>query len=512
MQLLVYFTNLTMKRKHILLLLFACLMTTYSCHDKLFDFDIQHIEADGDWGIPLFNGSFSVGELLDRLDSVRYLQVGEDGTLLFRVDEEIKNVVSLKDMLHIGDQTFDKTSAFKVPHLPDFGISGATRFSLNTQDFFLKRVEFKTGTLSLYFNIEESFPYSAELSSENILDGQGNPIVLHLSDLQQQQIIDLSNCIMETDAAGFVSFSASVLVGNSIPLDTIHYSCHVETRNITIKNVVGMFRAIPFALDESAPIDIPQDLIQLDQVGVNNIHVRLFSRNNLCAINGILDELSFVRANGTIAPLLPAHIPFNSPLSSEYILAAETHIPSVSFTSDVDSLRLKCHLTLNPNGFSAGDISINENTALDLKINAEIPTNISIDNAIFKDTMDNALHHLADTLDFVTIESLLLRIAFTNALPVDLIPYIAFYNSETGEVYVPDLNGLQIHGSYDGQPVVQQAYLVEIRKENIATISAADKMILKFTANTQGHGVTVNSSQFIKANIGARIKYSSFNL
>lgn len=178
----------------------------------------------------------------------------------------------------------------------------------------------------------------------------------------------------------------------------------------------------------------------------------------------------------------------------------------------MDSLRLKCHLTLNPNGFSAGDISISENTALDLKINAEIPTNISIDNAIFKDTMDNALHHLADTLDFVTIESLLLRIAFTNALPVDLIPYIAFYNSETGEVYVPDLNGLQIHGSYDGLPVVQQAYYVEIRKEEIPIISAADKMILKFTANTQGHNITVNSSQFIKANIGARIQYSSFNL
>lgn len=501
-----------MKRKHILLLLFVCLMTTYSCHDKLFDFDIQHIEADGDWGIPLFNGSISVGELLDRLDSVRYLQVGEDGTLKFIVEEEIRNVVSIKDMLQIDDQTFDKTSAFKVPHLPDFGISGVTRFSLNTQDFLLKRVEVKTGTLSLNFSIEESFPYSADLSSENILDGQGNPIVLHLSDLQQQQTIDLSNCVLETDAAGFVNFAASILVGNSIPLDTIHYSCHVEARDITLKSVLGMFRAIPFALDESAPVDIPQNLIQLTQVGVHDIHVKLFSRNNLCAINGILDELSFVRANGTIAPLLPAHIPFNSPLSSEYILAAETHIPSVSFTSDVDSLRLKCHLTLNPNGFSAGDISINENTALDLKINAEIPTNISIDNAIYKDTMDNALHHLADTLDFVTIESLILRIAFTNALPVDLIPYIAFYNSETGEVYVPDLNGLQIHGSYDGLPVVQQAYYVEIRKEEIPIISAADKMILKFTANTQGHNITVNSSQFIKANIGARIQYSSFNL
>ncbi|MBO7648380.1 MAG: hypothetical protein J6S48_03365, partial [Bacteroidales bacterium] len=70
-------------------------MTTYSCHDKLFNFDIQHIEADGDWGIPLFNGSISVGELLDRLDSVRYLQVGEDGTLKFIVEEEIRNVVSI---------------------------------------------------------------------------------------------------------------------------------------------------------------------------------------------------------------------------------------------------------------------------------------------------------------------------------------------------------------------------------------------------------------------------------
>lgn len=512
MQFLVYHTNLMMKRKYILLLLFVFLTATYSCHDKLFDFDIQHIEADGDWGIPLFNGSISVGDILDRLDSVRYLQVGEDGTLIFLVEEEIKNVVSIKDMLHIDDQTFDKTSAFKVPHLPDFGISGVTQFSLNTQDFFLKRVEVKTGTLSIYFNIEESFPYSADLTSDNILDGNGNPIMLHLSDLQQEQTIDLSHYVLETDAAGFINFAASVLVGNSIPLDTIHYSCHVETRNITLKSVLGLFRAIPFALDESAPIDIPQDLIQLDQVGVNNIHVRLFSRNNLCAINGTFNELSFVKKSGAIVPLLPAPVPFNSPLSTEYVLAAETHVSSVSYTSDVDSVRFRCNLTLNPNGFSAGDISINENTALDLKINAEIPTNISIDNAIFKDTMDNALHHLADTLDFVTIESLLLRIAFTNALPVDLIPYIAFYNSETGEVYVPDLNGLQIHGSYDGQPVVQQAYLVEIRKENIATISAADKMILKFTANTQGHGVTVNSSQFIKANIGARIKYSSFNL
>ena len=87
-----------MKCKFILSLLLAIALCCNSCKDNLFDFDLHHAEADGEWGLPVFNGTISLDRLLSKMDSIQYIQTGADGVLKIVFDQEVENVVSLSQI------------------------------------------------------------------------------------------------------------------------------------------------------------------------------------------------------------------------------------------------------------------------------------------------------------------------------------------------------------------------------------------------------------------------------
>lgn len=483
-----------------------------ACKDKLFDFNLNNIEANGEWGIPVFNGSISVEDLFQHLDSTNIIQIGSDGSLKFIFEHDMENAVLLKDVVKFEDQHIDTSGVETVTHLPDFDFSQIIQFSLNNEDFVLKSCHVKSGLLTINFNINNgSFAYTADLTTDQILDANDNPVTLHFSSTQQQQVINLSEYSIWPTFSGDIQFHTHMVIPSVTGLEQVSYECHISLQNFDIHDVVCQFKAISNEFDAKNELSFDFDKLKFNNFQLNNAVASVYARNSICTIDGSIDQLYLFGRNGAYSPLIQSVLNFSIPISpNQYTHILDVNIPIINYTSNIDSLGIHSLLNVNPNGFSAGDISLSENSKLDLKLKTEFPVNISIDNAVYTDTVDNGLYQQFDFNTAQSIEEFTLRIAYTNAFPFDLIPSIKFLNSSTGQTF--PLEMVVLHGCYNGIPYQQEPVYHVLNNSNVQEINNADKIIVNFKLNTQGNTVEIKDSQFIRLNMGAKVKYSNINL
>ena len=503
-----------MKFKYFLNILIIMMALVFnSCKNNPFDFNIQNIEADGEWGLPVYNGTLNIGDLLNNLDSVNKMSFGEDGKLIFSFENEVKNIISLRNLFRINDQQIDTSGTVVISHLPNLDVTQVIQFNLNTQDFQIQQAVLNSGQLSLNFNITNaSFNYTTDLITGNILDAQGDSVSFHFDNSTSTASQSLANCTVLPNADGTVLFSARVIISNASENEQFQYNCHIELSDFSIYSVRGRVRPIAHHMEAVKPFNFHFNGIDFNTIQLNNAKTTIYGQNSICRVDGNLTDFRLFSHNGSIVPLVSNPINFIAAVSPyQYSYIHEIHLSPLMYTPDIDSLGIICDFNVNPLGFDAGDISIDENSVLNLKFKTELPANISIDNAVYKDTMANALYQTLDASTVQSIETLTLRIAYSNALPFDLIPDIEFWNTHSGEKYRLNLNNAQIHGGYNDIPFQQQPLYIELNGQDAQKIVNADKIIMNFRLNTQGNTVEIKSSQYINTSIGAKIKYSNIN-
>ena len=70
----------------------------------------------------------------------------------------------------------------------------------------------------------------------------------------------------------------------------------------------------------------------------------------------------------------------------------------------------------------------------------------------------------------------------------------------------------ELHGCYNGIPYQGEPTYYEINPTTTHEIVNADKIIVSFKLNTQGHTVEIKDSQYLRLNMGAKVQYSNINL
>lgn len=502
-----------MKRHHLLLyiILMFSVFSLSSCHDNLFSHD--HIDADGEWGIPIINKKIGLDQLLDRMDSVQYLQAGDNGVFKIIIEREANELVSMGHIFEIQDKTYDSTGVVYIDTLPTFQVTELLPINLSSEDVLVKSATIKSGILTLSFNITSAnFDYTAILTSENITDMSGNPIQLSFSNTQHQQSINLSNHKIMPNAMGTLIIGATITVSADVPVYQISYECHSSLTNFVIQSLTAQFSPFEVELDQTVGFSLPLNKFQFDHIQFNNAKASLFSKNSLCTIGGSLNELSLQGEQSGTHPLISSPVSLLSPLSAnQYVQVAETNLQPITFNRDINALKLRGNLNVNPDGFAAGDINVDEYSSLSLKIKTEIPTNLSVDNAVYHDTLESSLYEAFNVIASQSIEKITIRIALTNAFPFDLTPTIEFLNTKNGEKYQLNLNNVQIHGSYNGVPYVNEPIYIEFTNENAQKILQSDKVIFNFHITTNGNTVEITDSQYVNIAMGAKVSYSTIN-
>lgn len=505
-----------------ILIFISLLVLCTSCKDNLFNFDIHHVEADGEWGIPVYNDAIHVDKLLNKLDSVKFLQVGDDGTLIFVMNAELDKLLSVKNVIKFPEKSFEKSGTIPITFSKNIqlNIPQLITANLNTDEYFLKSVTLNSGQITISFDITSlQIPYTATISAGNILNEYGDSLSITLNNNQTTSTIDLNKFTLRTGENGDIVFSAklNIDISNLNPsviatLSSIDYHCVVSIKDLEIKNIVGQFKPVSGNITHKIGFSFPMDKLHIDGILFSNPHITILGKNGLCQCNGTINQLAFFNAAGQTSPIILSAQNFSAPLSPDnYATLFELQNTPFQYNSSFDSIKLDCGFVINPDGLSAGDIYISDASTIDLKANMEIPANLSIDNAVYKDTTDNALRTNIDPTLINSIESVTLRVAIVNDLPFDVVPEITFLNSSTQESHRLDLGGLQIHGAYNNVPNYQQPVFVELNGEVAQKVVKSDKLILNFSINTMGHQVSVNTAQYIHPSIGAKIKYSNIN-
>ena len=81
------------------IVIFAAIVFS-GCNNNAFDFSqLDEIDANGDWGFPLLNAEYTIGDILEMSDNVGYLQQGSDGTLEIRYEYTFDSVISASEYL-----------------------------------------------------------------------------------------------------------------------------------------------------------------------------------------------------------------------------------------------------------------------------------------------------------------------------------------------------------------------------------------------------------------------------
>lgn len=495
-------------------LLIIIMFSTSSCHDKLFDFNIDNIDADGNWGIPILNGTIGIDQLLNNTDSMHYVQTDENGVFKLVFEGDAENLVHMSNIFNIDNRTFDTTGVYMIDELPTFHIDQVLPFNLSTEDVILKEAVIKSGIMTLYFNITSAnFAYTATLTSQNITDANDTPLSMTFSNTQHQQTLNLSNYTVQPDFTGIIYLSANITVNTTSQVNQITYECHNQFTNCALHSITGQLRAIEIPINSAFGFSLPLNNFHFNNISFNNAKLSLSEKNSLCAINGTINEFTLFGNQPPVAPLITNPITINLPLSpNQYTQAAEVNLLPIHINQNLDSIRMNSNFIVNPDGFAAGDIYVDENSSLSLRVKTEFPTNLSIDNAVYRDTIDNDLHK---TFNFGTIQSidlLTLRFAITNLFPFDLTPSIDFLNSQTGEIFHVNLNNMHIHGAYNNTPIESAPAYIDFNHDDAKKILNSDKVILTFRIDTNGNDVEINNTQNVRIALGAKISYSQISL
>lgn len=483
--------------------------------DDLFNFEnISGVEGTSSWGAPIINATYSIDDIIQRFDSSGYIQVAQDGSLSFIYTVEKDKIIKSVDFLSVDDKTFNNDFIINANTMSNSVSIEHHTAPIGFENEFLKilSANIKSGILQITIsnNMEQS--YYCKLTTSSIKTASGQDFTITFSPSQLSHTIDLSNySIMPGDNNSGI-FDVEVGVNNNgTPPQHPNYNLNVNISlsNVAIRSVYAQITSYPIPFSEVIDFDLSSTNYGGD-VTIYNPKLSISTKNSFM-IKGTIDiDTAAFSGDGVYSSIItnpPVNI--NIPISpNAYITEQVDAFSSINLNSEYNKISISGVAILNPDGFDAGVIRIDENSEISLKLKAEIPIDLKITNLYFKDTLDFDLNEILKDIpmsDFQFIDTLALRAYFESTLPVNAYAQVYFVDTTSQEI-VDSLfsNSKIIYGSFSGFPAPSPAQMFYLTGERIEQIKSCNKIIFRFKMDTENNEVVLNKSQYLKAAIGLK--------
>lgn len=494
-------------------------MICTSC-SNIFDLDnLKKVEAEGEWGIPLFNDRITMGYLLQKLDSVTYLRVGDNGTITFVFESNAIQLAQASDIVHPVSKVVDSAGTLPSISLPVAGyahlnLNDVVHFNLNTDSYTAHLASVESGYISVFFSLSNySGAYTVTLTSPQITKADGTKLKFTLNQNTTSASIDLSGCTIRPNDNEFVLFDADITLQHpGGVLSGINYYALANIQDFKYNQIIGRFAPYTAEFNTAVSTELPFDKMTLTNIRFFNPSFNIATQNSFT--NGIcnLNSITLEQSNGSTNPLINGPTSFIVPYSgSDYFSQSLESVPSFIFDSQTDSIRMAGNMVINPEGAAAGDIRIDKNSKFTTKMKIEVPGNICIDEAVYNDTVNNALYNTVPPSMASSVNSIQLRVAAVNNCPIEFTPELIFIDTLLHESTVVNLKSLYIHGSYDEHPYVITPAYIEITGVKARKIIAAQKMVIRLKVSSNNHNIHLSTYHYLETTIGAKVQYSELN-
>jgi hypothetical protein len=491
--------------------------------DEVFNFNnLTGIDGTSSWGVPIINAKYSVGDILQKMDSSEFIRVETDGSITLFYTFEKEKMIKASDFLTVGAQNFSGIFNLNPNYIPN-SISiehNSAPIDFENEMLEIYSATLKSGTLQIDVSNDITQDYYCKISTPNIKTASGANFSLTFAPGQLSRTIDLANYTFIPDANNSATFDIeSGITNNGIPPTASHYTLNVSIQisEITFKSLYAKLNSYQIPFNESFDFDVSSNDYGGD-ITVYHPKLTISTLNSFLVKGQIsIDTAAFSGPQLYSSIISSSPINVNIPIApSVYSEQTVNGFSNISINTDYNKLTISGNAILNPNGFDAGIIRIDETSEISVKLRAEVPVDIKISNIFYSDTIPFNLTEIIEKIPSGNInflDTLALRTYFESSLPLNVGAQIYFVDTTTNTITDSLFyNSTILFGSFSGIPVPTPAQMYYITDERIERIKNCGKLILKINMNTENQEVILNVNQFIKASLGLKAVFNYNNI
>ena len=490
------------------------------CNNNAFDFSqLEEIDANGDWGFPLLNAEYTIGDILEMSDNVGYLQQGSDGTLEIRYEYTFDSVISASEYLDSyfdNDISVEGTRTFGVGELPP--IQGNVQVLYNdtlTAQFpsdmiQIESARLKSGQihLSITYNLMQTTRIVVTCQQLTSASGQPFHVDAQSNGGSYATTLDLSGYFLTVPSGNAVDFYIEVSCDantGSIP-NELTFSYSAAFSHVTFSEIRGKFVAVDIPVDKEWNFDSQflRDHIS-GSMTLLNPQVTCEILNTFPVDGSIVlnqaelsggGQSSSLLANSPATVTIPGNtqqfVPVNLPIASSLLLSP-----------DYDHFKLVGNATINPNGFNTPTLVFREDQVISLRISVVLPLEMNMDDISFRDTIPFNSLELPNESAF---SNMMLRLGLTNGLPLNFQLQAYFYDSQSGTVIDSLFSEPQtVLSALNGTPRFSEIFATKESFQEVQQMFSCDNVILEARLFTDGSPISINVAQSIRIQMSARM-------
>ena len=487
-----------MKTKLYFLSFFVASIFLTSCakYEKMFDMDWDDMNLDGtmNWGVPLIDADYTVEKLLTYF--------GNDNNITYDLNGNYKLEYITPQKEYLNVEKYTKLSDVVLESYLDLSQQDTLHLFLETftEDVELRKATFKNGYIRFDFSKVTGNPsddYDILITSTTFFNPDNTPFSLKLSKNHAVENVQCANYKAVTPNNRIDFFVKIIpIIGNStcfFPRIESH-DIFVKNADITViqeqtKTISSATEFYIFPNNKTLEATIYYPKLYLDVNNTFGVSTKImFTKINL---KGPSVMESIMNPNRP-----PIFIPKNF---TGQIEITDQILPELPVNLKYDSLLFECVSVV-----SLGNYSVLDNAVVDLGMTAIIPFDMQIDGSLYHDTLGFSIPNLSNLTFFDTVT---LRTAFINSLPLGVDAQIWFYNSGTQKV-VDSLfvKPISIKGSYNNIPMPSEVQYITVTNEKLKTLQQIDKIILNVNVGTDGRHAPFKREHNLHVKLGARIK------
>ncbi len=501
-----------------LLVLFA-IMVFAGCNNNAFDFSqLNDIDMEGDWGLPLLNAEYTIGDILTLADNPSLIQQNSDGTLEIRYEYSFDSLISASEYLDSyihQDISVNGTKTFSSAGLPpavgnvQVLYNDTLTAELPADKVIIESASLKEGLVNIQvsYNLTQLTTLTVTCPQLKNAAGQIFEVSANATGGSYQETFNVSGYTLTCAADQKIDFYMEVkssVNGVSLP-DELTFTYNASFSQLQFNEIRGKFATVDLALDKEW--DFYTEFLRQHINGTMTI----MNPQVTCEIlntfpvdgNVVLQEatLSGPGVSGSLLATTPATIyipgstgqftPVSLPLASSLLLSP-----------DYNHFKLRGNASLNPNGLSTPTLVFRDDQLISLRLTVTLPLELSIDNIHFNDTINFGGINLPSEMGFSNI---FLRMALYNGLPVNFQMQAYFYDSQTNTVKDSLFTDARTVLSAQGEtPRMTELFATKENYSDVQNMFACDKIILSAKLFTEGQSVSINANQSLRVQLSAR--------
>ena len=490
------------------------------CNNNAFDFSqLNQIDANGDWGFPLLNAEYTIGDILEMSDNVGYLQQGSDGTLEIRYEYTFDSVISASEYLDSyvdQDIVVEGSRTLTLGDLPPVQGNVQVLFrdtlvaQFPTDKVLLEHATLKSGQINLHVDYNLTQQTNIIVSCPQLTNASGQEFHVEAQSTggTYTTTLNLSGYTLTVPSGNAIDFFIQVSCDanmGSLP-NQLSFDYSASFSQVTFSEIVGKFVAVDIPVDKEWDFDseflrehISGSMTLLNPQVTCEI-LNTFPVNGVVVLNQAQlsggNQSSSLLASSPTTVQIPGNtnqfVPVNLPIAS-----------SLQLSPDYDHFKLVGNATINPDGFSTPTLVFRDDQIISLRLCVVLPLEMNMDDISFRDTIPFGGLALPNESAF---SNMLLRMGLTNGLPLNFQLQAYFYDSQTGTVIDSLFTEPQtVLSALNGTPRFSEIFATKESYQEVQQMLSCDNIILEARLYTDGSPISINVAQSIRLQLGARM-------